>query len=170
MDKNICSICSNKQISENLHCFECNNSICIECCNNLTSRSTLIYEKRKEIFIKYDCPYCRTCNNRHVKLFNRKELIEFLIYITICYLNLYKLYKESNKELLKLRVENIELKKNILDSKIEIELVKKIKLENNELMKSMKKVIEINKTNSKLFDDLLEKYKNLLNKNSYNKI
>ena len=37
-------------------------------------------------------------------------------------------------------------------------------------MKSMKKVIEINKTNSKLFDDLLEKYKNLLNKNSYNKI
>ncbi|MAT09985.1 MAG: hypothetical protein CMM02_03165 [Rhodopirellula sp.] len=93
-----------------------------------------------------------------------------MIYITICYLNLYKLYKENNKELLTLKVENIELKKNILDSKIEIELVKKIKLENEELMKSMKKVIEINKTNSKLFDDLLEKYKNLLNKNSYNKI
>tara|TARA_Y100000389_G_scaffold133164_1_gene130644 strand:+ start:14270 stop:14782 length:513 start_codon:yes stop_codon:yes gene_type:complete len=170
MEKKICTICSNKEISENLYCFECKNAICIECCNNLSSRSSLIYEKRKQMFIKYECPYCRTYNNRHIKLFNRKELVEFYIYISLCYLNLYNLYNDKNKELLKLKLENIKLKKNILDSKIEIDLVKKIKLENEELMKSVKKVIEINKTNSKLFDDLLEKYKNILNKNSYNKI
>lgn len=70
-----CIICSENKISTNMHCFKCNKYICIHCCNSLTSRTSLLFTEKKQIFIKYQCPFCRYINNKHIKLFNKNEII-----------------------------------------------------------------------------------------------
>ena len=70
-----CVICSEHKISTNMHCFKCNKYMCIQCCNSLTSRTSLMFTEKKQIFIKYQCPFCRYINNKHIKLFNKNEII-----------------------------------------------------------------------------------------------
>ena len=73
-----CVICSEHKISTNMHCFKCNKYMCIQCCNSLTSRTSLMFTEKKQIFIKYQCPFCRYINNKHIKLFNKNEIISGL--------------------------------------------------------------------------------------------
>ena len=75
MSENECSICNDNDLSKNLNCYTCNKSICIKCCNNLQNKSFINYKIKNELFIKYQCPYCRDFNNRNLKLFNKDELI-----------------------------------------------------------------------------------------------
>ena len=70
-----CVICSENKISSNLHWYECNKYICIACCNKLSSRTSLLFVEQKQIFIKYQCPFCRYTNNKHIRLFNKNEII-----------------------------------------------------------------------------------------------
>jgi hypothetical protein len=70
-----CVICSENKISRNLHCYKCNKYICVTCCNKLSSRTSLLFVEQKQIFIKYQCPFCRYTNNKHIRLFNKNEII-----------------------------------------------------------------------------------------------
>jgi len=101
-----CAICFEHKISTNMHCYKCNKYICINCCNNLSSRTSLLFTESKNIFVKYQCPYCRYINNKHIKLFNKNEIIS-LYYDNIAQLsisqnhnasivNMYNNLKEEN--------------------------------------------------------------------------
>jgi len=79
IEDNECLICFDEKATNNLHCYECNKSICISCCNKLTTRTSLLYLEKKQTFIKYDCPFCRYCNNKHIKLFNKNEITSIYI-------------------------------------------------------------------------------------------
>ena len=79
IEDNECLICFDEKATDNLHCYECNKSICISCCNKVTTRTSLLYLEKKQTFIKYDCPFCRYCNNKHIKLFNKNEIVSIYI-------------------------------------------------------------------------------------------
>jgi FtsZ-binding cell division protein ZapB len=111
MEKEIeeCAICVENKVSTNMHCYECNKYICINCCNNLSSRTSLLFTESKNIFVKYQCPYCRYINNKHIKLFNKNEIIS-IYYDNISQLsishkynlyivNMYNSLKEENNSL-----------------------------------------------------------------------
>jgi hypothetical protein len=70
-----CLICCDEKATDNLNCYKCNKIICISCCNKLDTRTSLLYLESKHIFIKYCCPFCRYCNNKHIKLFNKNEIV-----------------------------------------------------------------------------------------------
>lgn len=109
-----CVICSENKISSNLHCYECNKNICINCCNNLSSRTSLLFVEKKQIFIKYQCPFCRYTNNKHIRLFNKNEIIS-IYYDNVSQLSLShnynkvlsNMYNELYNENIKLREELI---------------------------------------------------------------
>ena len=140
-----CFICNDNKISENLHCYTCNKTICIQCCNKLENKSYIYYEIRNEIFIKYKCPYCREYNNKNLKLFNKIEGVSFFANLLTEYLKL----QNNNNNYIKL-----------------IESLKKDNANlNNELNKkniAMKKVIDINSNNVEAFSKILNQYKKFI--------
>ena len=75
VEDNECLICCDEKATDNLNCYKCNKIICISCCNKLDTRTSLLYLESKHIFIKYCCPFCRYCNNKHIKLFNKNEIV-----------------------------------------------------------------------------------------------
>ena len=125
-----CVICNESKISNNLHCYECNKNICIACCNKLSSRTSLIYTEQKQIFIKYQCPFCRYTNNKHIRLFNKNEIIS-IYYDNLSQLSfshkynmaLANMYKDLENENKKLREEL--LSKNEYINELEEEIVYK---------------------------------------------
>jgi len=74
-EDNECLICCDEKATDNLNCYKCNKIICVSCCNKLNTRTSLLYLESKHIFIKYCCPFCRYCNNKHIKLFNKNEIV-----------------------------------------------------------------------------------------------
>lgn len=46
-EDNICFICLNNKVSNNLNCIKCKKNICIICCNKFISRKTMLIEKIK---------------------------------------------------------------------------------------------------------------------------
>ena len=134
----ICKICFNYINSINLSCDECNKNICINCCNNLLSRSLLFNKIEKTVHIKYKCPYCRKINIKNTINFDKKELFEL-------YLN--------SVENLTISVENNNIYKNDID---------KINNKYLSLKSVLNNVTYINKNNIKLYDNLLYKYNNLI--------
>jgi len=70
IEDNECLICCDEKATDNLHCYKCNKVICISCCNKLNTRTSLLYVESKHVFIKYCCPFCRYCNNKHIKYNN----------------------------------------------------------------------------------------------------
>ena len=116
-----CAICFEHKISTNMHCYECNKYICIHCCNNLSSRTSLLFTESKNIFVKYQCPYCRYTNNKHIKLFNKNEIIS-LYYDNIAQLSvsqnynlsIVNMYNNLKEENLSLKNDNNSLKEEIL--------------------------------------------------------
>ena len=153
-----CLICNNNNYSDNLHCHICKKSICLNCCNKLESRKSVMIAD-EEIFIKYNCPYCRNENNKHIKLFNKKELLEIYKNNLICYINSYKKNKDYDFNLNILKNYN-----NILQN----ELQRKNE-EINRLSETLKHVINTNKNNTLNYERLLNLYKNCLVQNGYNK-
>ena len=79
IEDNECLICCDEKATDNLHCYKCNKVICISCCNKLNTRTSLLYVESKHVFIKYCCPFCRYCNNKHIKLFNKNEIVSIYI-------------------------------------------------------------------------------------------
>ena len=114
-----CAICFEHKVSTNMHCYECNKYICIPCCNNLSSRTSLLFTESKNIFLKYQCPYCRYTNNKHIKLFNKNEIIS-LYYDNISQLSvsqnynlsIVNMYNNLKQENLSLKDDNTLLKNN----------------------------------------------------------
>ena len=114
-----CAICFEHKVSTNMHCYECNKYICIHCCNNLSSRTSLLFTESKNIFLKYQCPYCRYTNNKHIKLFNKNEIIS-LYYDNISQLSvsqnynlsIVNMYNNLKQENLSLKDDNTLLKNN----------------------------------------------------------
>ena len=140
-----CYICNDNKTSDNLHCYKCNKTICIQCCNKLNNKSYIHYEIRNEIFVKYKCPYCREYNNKNLKLFNKCEGVSFFANLLTEYLKL----QNNNDNYIKL-----------------IESLKKDNANlNNELDKkniAMKKVIDINSNNVEAFNKILNQYKKFI--------
>lgn len=124
-DNNICPICFNDIISENIRCKECKKSCCIDCINNFKGRSFSVhlehydenYFKYEEssIFIKYPCSFCRFDNVIGLDTFNKNELLKLVLfdYQRVIKINDYKtqnindrldfLHKELEKTTLLLR-------------------------------------------------------------------
>lgn len=147
-DSNICVICDTNITSNNLECKECSKAICLECCNKLTTRkiSLISYD---EIYIKYNCPFCRNDTKIDVNNFDKNEILE--------------LYKINLKSYVSILTEN----KNNINEITALKLVLlKLKKENNEknnkienISNSLKNVIEINKHNNEKYDSIIKKYK-----------
>jgi len=82
-DNDICEICYSNKIDIDISCFTCKKSTCIKCCNLNKSRKYDYTPKDKccsnelqnEMSIQYDCPYCRTSNNKSICDFNDKNVI-----------------------------------------------------------------------------------------------
>lgn len=130
-----CIICNENKISTNMHCYKCNKYICINCCNSLSSRSSLLFTEKKEIFIKYQCPFCRYVNNKHIKLFNKNEIIS-IYYDNLSQLSKSHKYNDTITNLYNnLSNENLILKEDLKNKNDYIdeinELIKKYK-ENKE--------------------------------------
>jgi hypothetical protein len=113
----------------------------------------------EKIFIKYNCPYCRNQNNKHIKLFNKKELLEIYKNNLICYINYYKKNKEYHT--------NLNILKNY-NNTLQNELERKNE-EINRLSETLKDVINTNRNNSVNYERLLNLYKDCLVQNGYNK-
>ena len=89
-DNNICPICFNDIISDNIRCKECKKSCCIDCINNFKGRSFSVhlehydenYFKYEEssIFIKYPCSFCRFDNTIALESFDKKELLKLVLF------------------------------------------------------------------------------------------
>ena len=130
-----CAICFEHKISTNMHCYECNKYICIHCCNNLSSRTSLLFTESKNIFVKYQCPYCRYTNNKHIKLFNKNEITSIytdtLTQLSVLHkhndilINNYNyLYNENKRlkdEINNKNSEIIEIKELLLSNKNDVE-------------------------------------------------
>lgn len=140
-DADECLICNNNKISNNLHCYICKKSICLSCCNNLKSRNSILYKIKRQIFIKYDCPYCRHTNNKHIKLFDKNEIVDILI-DTLIQLTITQYNDKINIDIIKKLENNI----NNLSNEINI------------LRKSNDTLFVTNKENLSAYDTLLEKY------------
>lgn len=136
-----CLICNNNKISNNLHCYMCKKCICLSCCNNLKSRTSILYKVKRQVFIKYDCPYCRHSNNKHIKLFDKNEVIDILI-DTLMQLTITQSNDKLNIDIIK----KLESKVNNLCNEINI------------LRKSNDTLFITNKENLSAYDTLLEKY------------
>ena len=144
-----CAICFEHKISTNMHCYECNKYICIHCCNNLSSRTSLLFTESKNIFVKYQCPYCRYINNKHIKLFNKNEIIS-LYYDNISQLSvsqnynlsIVNMYNNLKEEYLSLKNNNNSLKEEILYLKYDNNSLKEenlsLKNDNNTLKEENK--------------------------------
>jgi len=132
-----CIICNENKISTNMHCYKCNKYICINCCNSLSSRSSLLFTEKKEIFIKYQCPFCRYVNNKHIKLFNKNEIIS-IYYDNLSQLSKSHKYNDTITNLYNnLSNENLILKEDLKNKNDYIdeinELIKKYKENKEEL-------------------------------------
>jgi len=160
---NECLICNENSLSNNLYCYECNNGICLECCNKLLSRKSIIIED-KEIFVKYICPYCRFENNRHIKMFDKNEILEIYKNNLICYVNSYNKNKKYEHDILMLNNNNNNLKKKL---QINNEYINLILLENKKLLNTINNLIDINKNNILKYDFLIKDYKKLFKKLNY---
>tara|TARA_B000000477_G_scaffold52176_2_gene43846 strand:+ start:9041 stop:9517 length:477 start_codon:yes stop_codon:yes gene_type:complete len=151
-DNNIvCSICDTNNYSKNLKCKTCSKSICIECCCCLPSRKTSILSF-DDIHIKYKCPYCRDNNSFDINNFEKDELL--------------KIYKNNLKSYIKVindfsvsRKENKELENTVNNLK-SMNLINENQID--KISNSLKHVIEINKSNSRSYDLVIDKYKNLI--------
>jgi len=140
-----CEICFEHKVSTNMHCYECNKYICINCCNNLSSRTSLLFTESKNIFVKYQCPYCRYTNNKHIKLFNKNEIIS-LYYDNISNLSISQnynlsivnMYNNLREEYLSLKNDNNSLKEEILFLKDDNNSLK----EENNILKENSKFIK----------------------------
>lgn len=152
MDKEkICCICYNNENAINLKCSQCLQSLCIECCNNLDSRKTILIDN-KIINIKYNCPFCRKKNLKDIKNFNKNEVEDFYLNNLKCYINSYNLNKNYKNNILILNNNNDNLKNVIKEKNKEIE-------KQNEIIKN---IIRINKNNMIHYDILFNNYKNIL--------
>lgn len=119
----------------------CKKCICLSCCNNLKSRTSILYKVKRQVFIKYDCPYCRHSNNKHIKLFDKNEVIDILI-DTLMQLTITQSNDKLNIDIIK----KLESKVNNLCNEINI------------LRKSNDTLFITNKENLSAYDTLLEKY------------
>jgi len=152
-DNNIvCLICDTNNNSINLKCKTCSKSICIECCCCLPSKKTSIFSF-DDIYIKYECPYCRYNNSFDINNFDKDELLKIYknnlkSYIKV--INDYNVSLKENKEL-----ENIVNTLKLINEKNENQIDK--------MSNSLKNVIEINKSNSYNYDLIIERYKSLIN-------
>ena len=136
-----CLICNNHMTSKNLDCFVCKKKICLSCCNNLNSRNSVLYKIKRQVFIKYDCPYCRQSNNKNIKLFDKDEIED--IYIdTLTQLSITQFNDKVNN---RVRID-LEDKINSLSNEI------------NMLRNSNNLLFSTNKANIITYDTLLEKY------------
>ena len=98
-------------------------------------RTSLLYLERKQTFIKYDCPFCRYCNNKHIKLFNKNEITSIytdtLTQLSVLhkhndilinnYNYLYNENKRLNDEINNKNSEIIEIKELLLSNKNDVE-------------------------------------------------
>ena len=83
IDDDICEICYSNKIDIDISCKTCKKSTCIKCCNlnksrkyNYTAKDKCsINELQNEMSIQYDCPYCRSENNKSICNFNDKDVI-----------------------------------------------------------------------------------------------
>jgi len=75
VEDNECLICCDEKATDNLNCYKCNKIICISCCNKLDTRTSLLYLESSIYLLNYCCPFCRYCNNKHIKLFNKNEIV-----------------------------------------------------------------------------------------------
>lgn len=151
--KNICLICYINNNSTNLNCKTCSKSICINCCCSLQSKKTSIISF-DEIYIKYECPFCRYNNSFDINIFDKNELLNIYITNLKSYVKIINEYNNSIKE-----NKNLENKINNLKSINQIN-----ENEIRKMSKYLKDIIEINKSNNYTYDLIIQKYKNLVYK------
>ena len=142
----ICYICSDKKISENLDCFTCNNALCIDCCNKLNYKKYVLYNVKNEVFLKYTCPFCRSENNKNIKLFEKKELTTFIVDLLTQHITL-----SDNIDKYKNNINNLTYQNNKLHYDVENK------------NKYITEIVNINKNNMQEFNILLKRYRSLFN-------
>ena len=121
-DNDICPICFNDIVCDNIKCKECHKTCCIDCINNFKGRSFSVhlehydenYFKYEEssIFIKYPCSFCRFNNVIALDIFNKKELLKLVLFD---YQRVIK-NNEYNKSNIKYRLEYLEKEINFKTS------------------------------------------------------
>jgi hypothetical protein len=160
-----CAICFEHKVSTNMHCYECNKYICIHCCNNLSSRTSLLFTESKNIFLKYQCPYCRYTNNKHIKLFNKNEIIS-LYYDNISQLSISQNYNLSIVNMYNnLKKENFSLKDDNTLLKNNNNILKKENLslkDYNTLLKNNNNILKQENLSLKDYNTLLKNNNNIL--------
>jgi hypothetical protein len=127
--------------SKNLDCFVCKKSICLSCCNNLKSRNSVLFKVKRQVFIKYDCPYCRHSNNKHIKLFDKNEIVDIFI-DTLTQLSITQFNDKNNMRV----ISNLEHR------------VKDLSNDMNIMRKSNDLLLLTNKANLATYDALLDRY------------
>ena len=145
-----CLICDTNNNSKNLECNICRRSLCIECCFKLLSKKTSIITF-DDIYIKYNCPFCRNNSEIYIEKFNKEELL--------------KIYKNNLKSYVKVIDDyTIIIKKN-KELEYNLNNLKSINTKNenqiDKLSNSLKEVIEVNKSNIKTYNLIIDKYKSI---------
>jgi len=104
------------------------------------------------IYILNICPYCRDNNSFDINNFEKDELLKI-------YKNNLKSYVKVINDFSVSRKENKELENTVNNLK-SMNLINENQIE--KMSNSLKHVIEINKSNSRSYDLVIDKYKNLI--------
>lgn len=144
----ICIICDTNYNSKNLNCGICSKSICMECCFSLSSKKTSVISM-ENVFIKYECPFCRYNNKFNIEIFDKDELLKIYKNNLKAYIGVINDYNVSMKEKTDLEndINNLKLMNEMHERHID------------KISTSLKQVIDINRNNTKNYDLIINQYK-----------
>lgn len=144
----ICIICDTNYNSKNLNCEICSKSICMECCFSLSSKKTSVISM-ENVFIKYECPFCRYNNKFNIEIFDKDELLKIYKNNLKAYIGVINDYNVSMKEKTDLEndINNLKLMNEMHERHID------------KISTSLKQVIDINRNNTKNYDLIINQYK-----------
>lgn len=141
----LCQLCFSAIKCDKLTCHSCQSSMCIICCNNLSSRSFGIYNNTSNldnISLVYDCSICYNTMFVPLDKFDKEELV----FITIRdYVNHYSIQTK------------IETLEQLLDNEryLKTQIIDKI-INSNDTNNQIKYLIRINKDLQKSNEQLIK--------------
>ena len=103
----------------------------------------------ENVFIKYECPFCRYNNKFNIEIFDKDELLKIYKNNLKAYIGVINDYNVSMKEKTDLEndINNLKLMNEIHERHID------------KISTSLKQVIDINRNNTKNYDLIINKYK-----------
>ena len=133
-NNNLCQLCLSSIKCEKLNCINCQTSMCILCCNNLSSRSFGIYNNTSNldnISLVFDCSICHNTMFVLLDKFDKEELV----FINIRdYVNHYEIQTK------------IEILEQLLDNEryLKTQMIDRI-INSNDINNQIKYLLQINK-------------------------